>query len=246
MQEASILYKNTVSVATLEEIFRRQPVWRGGAPSASATRVAPTGFLALDRELPGGGWPVGALTEILAAREGVGELRFVLPALAELTASGKRIAWLAPPHLPYAPALAAAGVKLEHLVVVRAPGRRDALWAAEQVLRAGACHALLAWLPSARYVELRRLAVAAEASPGFTILFRPPQAACESSPCCLRLALESHDGRLVARILKRRGAPLAAPLCIPVGTPARALDRTPSSVSAARSFAAQPRLQPVA
>lgn len=233
-------------MATLENILQRQPVWRGGAPSAAAAQGVPTGFAALDRELPGGGWPAGALTEILAAREGVGELRMVLPALAALTASGKRIAWLAPPHLPYAPALAAAGVKLEHLVVVRAPGRRDALWAAEQVLRAGACHALLAWLPSVRYAELRRLAVAAEASPGFTVLFRPPQAACESSPCCLRLALESRDGRLVARILKRRGAPLATPFCIPIGTPVRALDRVPSSAPAARSLAARLRPEPVA
>jgi len=233
-------------VATLQEILCRQLIWRGGAPFAAAARAVPTGFATLDRELPGGGWPVGALSEILASREGVGELRLVLPALAALTAAGKRIAWLAPPHLPYAPALAAAGVRLEHLVVVRAPGRRDALWAAEQVLRAGACHALLAWLPSVRYAELRRLAVAAEASPGFTVLFRPPQVAYESSPCCLRLALESSDGRLVARILKRRGAPLAAPLCIPVGTPVRALDRVPSSALAARSLAARLRPEPVA
>ena len=219
-------------MATLQEILRRQPVWRGGAPSAAAGRAVPTGFAVLDRELPGGGWPAGALTEILAAREGVGELRLVLPVLAALTAAGRRIAWLAPPHLPYAPALAAAGVRLEHLAVVRAPGRRDALWAAEQVLRAGACHALLAWLPSVCYAELRRLAIAAEASPGIAVLFRTPGAARESSPCCLRLALEARDGRLVARILKRRGAPLAAPLCIPVGTPVRALDRIPPSVPA--------------
>ncbi|TAN50413.1 MAG: translesion DNA synthesis-associated protein ImuA [Betaproteobacteria bacterium] len=239
------MYKNTVSVANLQDILRRQPVWRGGAPAAAETRALPTGFALLDRELPGCGWPTGALTEILAAREGVGELRLVLPALAALTRAGKRVAWLAPPHLPYAPALAAAGVRLEHLVVVRAPGRRDALWAAEQVLRAGACHALLAWLPSVRYAELRRLAVAAEASPGFTVLFRPPQAMRESSPSCLRLALETSDGRLVARILKRRGMPFAVPLPIPVGTPVRALDRVPSPAPAARSPAARLRPEPV-
>jgi len=228
-------------MATLQEILRRQPVWRGGAPAAATARALPTGFALLDRELPGGGWPAGALTEIMAVREGVGELRLVLPALAALTAAGGRIAWLAPPHLPYAPALVAAGVRIEHVVVVRAPGRRDALWAAEQVLRAGSCRALLAWLPAARYTELRRLAVAAEASSGFTILFRPPEAACESSPCCLRLALEASDGRLIARILKRRGAPLATPLCIPIGTPVRALDRISFPAPAARSPAARLR-----
>ena len=209
-------------MASLQDILSRQPVWRGGALSP-ATPAVPSGFAALDRELPGGGWPVGALTEILAEREGMGELQLVLPALATLTVEDKRIAWLAPPHLPYAPALAAAGVRLESLIVVRPRGRRDALWAAEQVLRAGACHALLAWLPSARYVDLRRLAVAAAASPGFAVLFRPAAAARESSPAVLRLALESSDGRLAARILKRRGLPLASPLRIAVKRPVHAL-----------------------
>jgi len=223
----------------LQDILRQPRVWRGGALAAPAAPAVPTGFAALDRELPGGGWPAGALTEILAAREGVGELQLVLPALAALTAQGRRIAWLAPPHLPYAPALAAAGVHLEFLAVVRAPGRRDTLWAAEQVLRAGACHALLAWLPSVRYAELRRLAVAAEASPGFAILFRPPGMASQASPAVLRLALEWHGGRLAARILKRRGAPLAAPLPIPVKRPVHALGRAPFFPSAARNAAAR-------
>ena len=230
-------------MASLQEILDRQPVWRGGAPAGAAARAVPSGFAALDRELPGGGWPAGALTEILAAREGLGELQLVVPALAELSAGERRIAWLAPPHLPYAPALAAAGVRLEFLVVIRPRGRRDALWAAEQVLRAGACHALLAWLPSVRYVELRRLAVAAASSPGFAVLFRPMQAARESSPAALRLALESGDGRLAARILKRRGLPLAAPLRIPVRRPVHvvggaALSRSPVAGAVARACAA--------
>ena len=207
----------------LQDILRRQPVWRGGALPAAAAPAIPSGFAVLDRELPGGGWPAAALTEIFAAREGVGELQLVLPTLAALTAEGKRIAWLAPPHLPYAPALAAAGVRLEFLTVVRAPGRRDALWAAEQVLRAGVCHALLAWLPRARYADLRRLAVACAASPGFTLLFRPLEAARECSPAVLQIALELRDGQLTARILKRRGAPSASLLRIPVRRPVHAL-----------------------
>src|SRR5687767_13076294 len=128
----------------LEQILQQQPVWRGH-PNAPVSQSISTGYVELDAQLPGGGWPAGALTEILGLQEGIGELQVVMPALARLTSAGKRVAWLAPPHLPYAPALAAAGVDLAHLVVVRAPGRRDALWAAEQVLRAGPCHALIGW-----------------------------------------------------------------------------------------------------
>jgi cell division inhibitor SulA/protein ImuA len=219
-------------MAALEEILQQHPIWRGGALSSAAPAV-PTGFAQLDRELPGGGWPAGALSEILGQREGVGELQLVLPALAALSWAGKRVVWLAPPHLPYAPALAAAGVDLAHLAVVRAPGRRDALWAAEQVLRAGSCHALLAWFPSARYEELRRLAVAAEASRAWVALFRPLQAAQESSPACLRLSLEPAGEALSVQILKRRGAPAAAPLLLPVKRPVHALVRTSFPAAAA-------------
>ena len=233
-------------MATLQEILGRQIVWRGGAPAAARAQAVPTGFETLDRELPGGGWPVGALTEILTEREGVGELQCVMPALAALTANGRRAAWLAPPHRPYAPGLSNGGVQLENLMLVCVTSRRDTLWAAEQVLRAGACHALLAWLPAASYAELRRLAVAAESSPGFAVLFRSPRVAPESSPSRVRLALESRDGRLVAHILKRRGAPSLAPLGIPVGRPLRALDRVSSSFPGARSPAARPRLEIVA
>jgi len=210
-------------MVTLQDILQRQPVWRGGASAVAAAPAIPTGFPGLDLELPGGGWPAGALTEILCAKEGFGELQLVLPAFAALTRRAKRVAWLAPPHLPYAPALAAAGVDLAFLTVVHAPGRRDALWAAEQVLRSGACHAMLGWLPHARHAELRRLAVAVETSPAFVAIFRPPQAAAEASPAVLRVALEPHEGKLFARILKRRGPPAGMPLAIPDRRPCHAV-----------------------
>ena len=220
----------------LADLLQRQAVWRGGAAPATAAAPAlavPTGYAGLDAELPGGGWPVGGLAEVLSYTEGIGELQIVLPALAALTAAGHRVAWLAPPHLPYAPALRAAGVRLDLLTVIRAPGRRDALWAAEQALRARSFHALLLWLPQAGYPELRRLAVAAQTGPGFALAFRPPEAACESSPAVLRLALEAGAGQqLAVHILKRRGLPLAASLPIPVERPfvkrpAHALGRAP-------------------
>jgi cell division inhibitor SulA/protein ImuA len=227
-------------MAALDHILEQHPVWRGGRLSAIACAV-PTGFDALDRELPGGGWPRGALTELLAARAGIGELQLVLPALGALSWAGKRIVWLSPPHLPYAPALAAGGIDLARLVLVRPPGRREAraaerrniLWAAEQVLRSACCHALVAWLPRVRYEELRRLAVAAEASRAWVALFRPPEAAHGASPAALRLLLEPSMNEISVRILKRRGAPAAAPLVLAVKRPVHALGRTSFSAPAA-------------
>src|SRR6267142_1610502 len=191
-------------MSAIEEILQRHPIWRGGA-MAKAVTALPTGFAALDAELPGGGWPRQGLTELLAEDAGIGELGLILPALAALTGAGKRAVWVSPPHLPYAPALAAAGVDLTALGVVAPPSRRDALWAAEQALRSGSCHALAAWLPKPRYAELQRLAVAAEASHAVAFVYRPLAAAAESSPACLRLALEPAGLELAAHLLKRRG-----------------------------------------
>ena len=234
-------------MTTLANLLQRQAVWRGGASPAGAAVQAlpatPTGFPVLDAELPGGGWPAGGLAEVLCRTEGIGELQVVLPALAGLSAAGRRIAWLAPPHLPYAPALRAAGVRLDCLTVVRAPGRRDALWAAEQALRSGAFHALLLWLPRANYAELRRLAVAAQAGPGFALAFRPPEAAGEASPAVLRLVLETEDRQLLVRILKRRGQPLAAPLPVPIDRP---LPKRSAHALGRASFSAAPAAGPVA
>jgi hypothetical protein len=227
--------------AALEDLLQRHRVWRGRAIRSEIPAIS-SGYDLLDAELPGRGWPSGALTEILGSQQGIGELELVLPAVAALTWAGKRVAWLAPPHLPYAPALVAAGVDLSQLAVLRAPRRRDALWAAEQILRAGCCHALLGWFRRAGYDELRRLAVAAESSPACALLFRPPEAAAESSPACLRLALEPAGDALCVRILKRRGASAAAPLRLPVRRPFHALGRTPFPVPAAARAGADRRL----
>lgn len=211
----------------LDAILERHPVWRGGTLAKSISAL-PTGFESLDAELPGGGWPRQALTEVLNDASGIGELGLVLPALAALTSAGQRTVWIAPPHVPYAPALAAAGVDLVNLLIVRPQNRYYALWAAEQALRSGACHALAAWLPKARYAELQRLAVAAESGRAAAFVFRPMAAAAESSPACLRLALEPAGLELGVQILKRRGAPLDSPLYLPLKRPFHVLGRAAS------------------
>src|SRR5437899_5972810 len=138
-------------------LLDRPDIWRGQALSRGGAPTLPCGFPGLDAELPGGGWPAGALTEILPAHEGIGELRLLGPALAGLSRRGLRLAWIAPPHLPYAPALAAAGIDIARLVIVRTASRKETLWAVEQALASNACGAVLAWPRGAKYAALRRL-----------------------------------------------------------------------------------------
>jgi hypothetical protein len=231
---------------SLSEVLERPDVWRGDALSRANIRAVPSGFGGLDAELPGGGWPAGALTEIFSAHEGIGELRLLGPALAALAQRGEQLAWIAPPYLPYAPALAAAGIDPAKLVIVRAACAKDALWAAEQALRSNACGAVLAWPRRVKYAELRRLQIAAEGGRALAFLFRPGDAARESSPAALRVAVDTAGGGLALSLPKRRGTPLASPILLPAMPPAARhrvsqsyVDRRSLSPPAARDLPAR-------
>src|SRR5574340_781050 len=103
-------------------------IWRGNQRAQTAEEALPTGFAALDALLPGGGWPRGALTELLIGRQGIGELRLLIPALARLSEADGWLAWVAPPYVPYAAALTAVGIDLKRLVVAKPPSEADAWW----------------------------------------------------------------------------------------------------------------------
>ena len=203
--------------ATVAQLAQLPGVWRGGELEHAIQPVVATGHAALDRELPGSGWPTGTLTEVLHDAAGIGEISFLAGALARASRDDRLIAWIAPPHLPYAPALAAAGIPLDRCLVVRPANRDDSLWAAEQALRSGACGAVLFWLPSDEYAWLRRLQMAAESGRAMAVLFRSTAAERLSTPAHLRVMLSREPGALEVRIPKRRGPPLATPIRLAIG-----------------------------
>lgn len=200
----------TPRTGALPALWRAHEFQPGAAPG-SVTR--PTGHLALDAELPGGGWPGAGLTELLLPAPGSGELRLLAPGLAR-----GALLWVAPPFLPYGPALAALDIALDRLVIVAPDDAADAAWATEQALRSGALSAVLWWEPAGRRAALppttmRRLHLAAEA--GLTPLFalRCRAARAQASPAPLRLWLEpvARD-KLTLEVFKRRGPPMTVPL----------------------------------
>ena len=189
------------SVVSLSTLLDERRVWRG-QPTAVPAAGHPTGFAELDAVLPSGGWPEGALSEILTQAEGTGELQLLWPVLQRLSAAGERVVLIGPPHIPFAPAWQAAGISLPCLSVIQASGS-DALWAAEQCLRSGACGAVLCWPQRANDRVLRRLQVAAETGQTLGFAYRPIEEAINPSPAALRLAIENRPTRL--RVLKCRG-----------------------------------------
>jgi protein ImuA len=217
-------------------------VWRADALAANtrAGSVLPTGHTQLDAELPGGGWPVGALCEILQTHSAQSEWRLLLPALGAaqqgarlLEVPGQRglasartatVVLIGPPHVPFGPALAAQGLVVQCLVWVKAQTPAERLWAAEQALRCEAVAAVLAWLPQVQSASLRRLHMAAQEHNKLLFVMRPAQAQAESSPAPLRLLILGADpvGQAAApasdalrvQLLKRRGPPLTQTLVV--------------------------------
>jgi hypothetical protein len=196
-------------VSSLGCILADARVWRLKDASAAPTRpVWSTGCSSLDARLPGGGWPTASLIEVLLNDTGLGEVQLFLPALVESQRTSGDVPWLvwiAPPHEPYAPALAQQGIELTRLLVVRPTTATEALWAAEQALGSGVCAAVLLWLKGTDDRWLRRLKLAAEAGGALGVLFRPERHRFESSPASLRLLMTQGEHETRLDLLKVQG-----------------------------------------
>lgn len=199
-------------------------VWKGQALHQSESSGIASGFRELDRELPGNGWPRGALIELMAPCMGIGELRFLAPTLKQLTRSGKNVILLAPPHTPYVPAFEAMGIDHTRLLMINADKPIDRLWAVEQSIKSRQFGALLTWLDNTKPEMMRRLQLAASGAQGLVFVFRPLAAQQEPSAAPLRmLLLPRRYPSLAVQIIKRRGPLASSPIDIAIPTPGEGL-----------------------
>jgi hypothetical protein len=188
---------------TLLEALQDRRLFRAGQPLARGQGATPSGFAALDEALPWGGFPRGAITEILLPAPGLGEIELIASALAHIGAN-ERLVFVTPPCVPYAPALRMllplARFAWIETSIAQAP------WAAEQCLRAGCLGAVALWFGGGDDRSLRRLQLAAEEGGCHGFVFRPSRHAVNSSPSALRLQLDATPGAVQLRVLKCRGA----------------------------------------
>jgi hypothetical protein len=204
-----------VSEDTIDSLLASARLWRGTGTSRTASadnaRHVPSGHEELDTLLPQGGWPECGLIELLLDEHGIGELQIVMPLLRRANPDpaaareGRWIAWLAPPFLPYAPALQSEGLVLERQLIVRTLQTKEMWWAMEQVLRSGICTAVLGWAGKAESHTLRRLKLAAEQGGSAGLLFRPTRYRSQASPANLRAVLRGVDADLEIELFKVQG-----------------------------------------
>lgn len=191
-------------ISTIHDIDSHPLLWRGSQVSHRVDTQT-TGYAALDRALPGNGWPTGAVTELINDTTGCGEISLLLPVLAQLSQEGHRITMVDPPWIPYPPALHGRGLALDKLLLIHTQNRGESLWACEQIVRGISGGAMLAWPEALSFSELRRLQLAAQSTRKMVFLFRKQETGNTSSPAALRLQLTPADGDLQVRVLKCRG-----------------------------------------
>ncbi|MDA0896069.1 MAG: translesion DNA synthesis-associated protein ImuA [Proteobacteria bacterium] len=184
------------SSPTIEELLEsNRNLWRGREHKGLSGEAIATGFTELDAILPAGGWPTQGLIEVVSERWGVGELQLFLPLMRHLIARGDWVLWIEPPHLPYAPGLAQAGIDLRRILIIggtEAPLRsedfygkkpaqepasserlssKEALWSMEKALQIQHCGLVLAWHSHLAQPTLRRLQLAAMTGKTLGVLF---------------------------------------------------------------------------
>lgn len=198
-------------------------IWQGNAWAQASQPVQPTGHAVLDAQLPGGGWPLGCMSELLLPPHAHPEWSVLLPALAAHLAQGPgRAVLVTPPLEPFLPVLQSAGIAAERLCCIHPPGPgadMAAAWACEQALRCRDVRAVLAWLPQVGAAVLRRLQLAAAQHRQLLWVMRPERMRTQASPAPLRLWLQPQGEELLLHVIKRRGPLMVQPVALPAHTP---------------------------
>lgn len=166
-----------------------------------------TGWPSLDRLLPGGGYPVGAVTELLCASPGLGEFSLLLQALTPRLAARPQaqLALVSPRANVNAPALIQAGVDSARLPLIYARNDDERVWCIEQMAATRAFVGFVVWSDNLDTRALRRLQLAAEKACCPLFVYRDIYCAGQRSPAALRLTITARANRQHIEVLKCRG-----------------------------------------
>lgn len=186
-------------LGALDRLLQRPDVWRGQMWQQTHVGYS-TGFTELDAELADNGWPQSGICELFYDNVGQGELSLLFPLLRQILPAKRHekhmavptdtmVVFIAPPHIPYAPALQQQGIDVEKILWVDTQDRKEKLWAFEQALSSGACPLVLIWLDKLSTTEARRLQLASEKGQGLGFVCLPLSQQSESHPVPLKMAI---------------------------------------------------------
>jgi protein ImuA len=204
----------STSAVQLDPETLHPSLWRASQLARANTLCIDTGHAPLSNLLPGGGWPVGTLIDLLVQQPGIGEIRLLGPALAKV--ASRKVFIVTPPQIPQSLAWCKFGIEPSQMMWIRSERTGDALWSVETLLRSGCCGAVLFWQNHMRADSLRRLHLAAQSGETLFIMFRPLASTMDASPAPLRLSLRPAQGGLDIGFVKRRGPQYDGKLFLPM------------------------------
>jgi hypothetical protein len=191
----------------LNNILARPDVWQASSSQQQLCASSSTGYAKLDAALHQGGWPVSSLVELFNHGHGIGEWQLLIPSLVRQHASQAVCLLIAPPFLPYPPALEQSGISSQDVLVTTPASLADMVWCTVQALKSRACATVIVWLGEHKLqtAQLRKLQLAARGSGSLTFLYRHQRFAQQHSPATLRLEINQQGDAIALNILKQPG-----------------------------------------
>ncbi|MGF1839193.1 translesion DNA synthesis-associated protein ImuA [Vibrio atlanticus] len=186
----------------IKNLQDRQLIWTGLQSTAQGSTTS-TGYPQLDKQLDGG-FPTHGVIEV-ESQQGIGELRLLTPYLAQQN-SQKLAIVINPPGKICAEFFSSQGIELENILVIQPQRDLDALWAAEQCLKSGACHSVLLWGSDLEIHQTKRLQAASETGKCLQFHFKTTSHNQLSLPVSLSMKLSSHAQGLKVEVTKRKGS----------------------------------------
>lgn len=186
----------------IKNLQDRQLIWTG-LQSTTQGSTTSTGYPQLDKQLDGG-FPTHGVIEV-ESQQGIGELRLLTPYLAPQT-SQKLAIFINPPGKICAEFFNGQNIPLENILVIQPQRDLDALWAAEQCLKSGACHSVLLWGADLEIHQTKRLQAASETGKCLQFHFKATSHNQLSLPVSLSMKLSSHAQGLKVEVTKRKGS----------------------------------------
>ncbi|MEZ8818201.1 translesion DNA synthesis-associated protein ImuA [Vibrio sp. 10N.222.54.A1] len=186
----------------IKNLQDRQLIWKG-LQSTTQGSTTSTGYPQLDKQLDGG-FPTHGVIEV-ESQQGIGELRLLTPYLAQQN-SQKLAIFIHPPGKICAEFFSSQGIELDNILVIEPQRDLDALWAAEQCLKSGACHSVLLWGVDLEIHQTKRLQAASETGKCLQFHFKATSHNQLSLPVSLSMKLSSHAQGLKVEVTKRKGS----------------------------------------
>ena len=186
----------------IKSLQDRQLIWKG-LQSTTQGSTTSTGYPQLDKQLDGG-FPMHGVIEV-ESQQGIGELRLLTPYLAQQN-SQKLAIFINPPGKICAEFFNDQNIPLENILVIQPQRDLDALWAAEQCLKSGACHSVLLWGADLEIHQTKHLQAASETGKCLQFHFKATSHNPLSLPVSLSMKLSSHAQGLKVEVTKRKGS----------------------------------------